>query len=139
MQLVRRRLAVLDPNKCTGCQACMFACSRRFGEASFAKSAILIRSTGGIEHGFVPIVCRACPDPPCVDVCPTHALVRRKFGGVLLMPSRCIGCGYCVQACPFGAIFWDEYSNKPIVCVHCGYCASYCPYGVIKLVEEVVT
>ena len=58
----------------------------------------------GIGNGFVVIVCRACPDPPCARVCPTDALVMREGGGVRLKHELCIGCGNCVEACPQGAI-----------------------------------
>ena len=81
------------------------------------------------------IVCRACPDPPCARVCPTDALMPRAGGGVRLKPELCIGCGNCVEACPFGAFFWDAEQNKPQICVYCGYCAAYCPYDVIALEE----
>ena len=130
-----RRLTVPDVDKCVGCQLCMFACSRRFGEAGFSKSAIRVKSVGGVERGFTVIVCRACPDPPCMKVCVANALSLRKGGGVTLNPSKCIGCGRCVDACPLKAVFWDNDANKPNICIHCGYCANYCPYAVIVLRE----
>jgi len=113
----------------------MFACSRRFPEAGLAKSAIHVRSVGGFERGFTVIVCRACKDPPCAKVCPTNALIKRKGGGVILYASKCIGCGNCVGACPFGAIQWDYDENKPVICMHCGFCVDFCPYGVLALEE----
>lgn len=128
-----KRLAVIDVDLCVGCQSCMFACSRRFGDAGLASSAILVKSVGGVERGFTVIVCRACKDPPCARVCPVDALDVREGGGVILDASTCIGCGFCTEACPYGAIFWSEEQNKPIVCVYCGYCADYCPYDVIAL------
>jgi len=131
--MVAKRLSVVDVDLCVGCQLCMFACTRRFGEAGISRSAIQVRSAGGFERGFIVSVCRACPDPPCAKVCPTNALVPRKPGGVTLIPSRCIACKNCVEACPLGAVSWDEEVNKPAICVYCGYCADYCPYGVIKL------
>lgn len=130
-----KRLSVLDANRCTGCQSCMFACSRRFGVGGLAHSAIHVRSVGGIEHGFVVIVCRACPNPPCAKVCPVGALKVREGGGVILDATKCIGCGFCAKSCPYGAIFWNEKENKPNVCVYCGYCARYCPHDVIALEE----
>ena len=128
-----KRLTVSDVNLCVGCQCCMMACNRRFGVGGTAKSAIHIRSAGGIENGFVVVVCKACADPPCMRVCPTRALGKRPNGGVLLDVGRCIGCKHCVDACMIGAIFWDGTSEKPMICVHCGYCVDYCPYGVIGI------
>ncbi len=130
-----KKLSVVDVEKCVGCMSCVFACNRRFGEGGVAKSAIRVRSMGGIERGFTVIVCHACRDPPCASVCPTGALRPRKGGGVILDPSKCIGCGNCVRACPIGAVMWDEENNKPVICIHCGYCVNYCPYGVLALEE----
>ena len=135
-----KRLSVIDVDRCVGCQACMFACARRFGKGGLAESCIGVHSAGGMRRGFVVVVCRACPDPPCARVCPTDALRPRDGGGVRLKKDLCIGCGNCAEACPFGAIFWNSEADKPQVCVYCGTCASYCPYDVLALeeIEEVV-
>lgn len=134
-----KRLSVLDVDRRVGCQARMFACVRRLGKGGLEGTTIHVKSAGGFRKGFVVIVCRACHDPPCARVCPTDALVTREGGGVRLKTKLCIGCENCVEACPFGAIFWDPQQNKPEVCVYCGYCAPYCPYDVLALeeVEEV--
>jgi len=76
------RLSVVDTERCVDCQSCMFACARRQGEAGLAGTCINVRSVGGMERGFVVVVCRACDDPPCAKVCPTGALKPRKKGGV---------------------------------------------------------
>jgi anaerobic carbon-monoxide dehydrogenase iron sulfur subunit len=128
-----KRLAVTDVDRCVGCQSCMFACSRRMGEGGLDDSCIGIRSAGGVRKGYVVIVCRACPNPPCSRVCPVDALPMAPGGGVRLKADLCIGCRNCVEACPFGAVFWNEEQNKPLICVHCGYCVSYCPYDVIAM------
>lgn len=130
-----KRLAVMDAERCVGCQCCMFACARRAGAGGLAGSRIGVKSAGGIRRGFVVVVCRACSDPPCAKVCPTDALLAREGGGVRLKAELCIGCGNCVATCPFGAIFWDPAEQKPLVCVYCGTCAGYCPYEVIALEE----
>ncbi|HIE51947.1 MAG TPA: [Fe-S]-binding protein [Armatimonadetes bacterium] len=130
-----KRLNVVDAERCVGCQSCMYACARRHGEAGVGRTCIGVRSVGGMERGFVVIVCRACFDPPCAKVCPTEALTKREGGGVRLHPTRCIGCGHCVQACTLRAVFWDEEANKPMICVHCGFCVQYCPHGVLALEE----
>ncbi|MBA7643706.1 Tetrathionate reductase subunit B [subsurface metagenome] len=127
------RLAVEDTERCIGCQSCMFACSRRQGEAGVARTSIGVRSVGGMERGFVVVVCRACDDPPCAKVCPTDALKPRKGGGVRFDITKCTGCGYCREACLIGCVFWDDEINKPMICVHCGYCVQFCPHGVLRL------
>ena len=130
------RLAVVDTERCVGCQQCMFACVRRQGEAGLAKTCIHVRSVGGMERGFVVVVCRACKNAPCAKVCPTNALIPEKGGGVRLDSEKCIGCGLCQEVCPIGAVFWDEETNKPMICIHCGYCAKFCPHGVLELHRE---
>lgn len=127
------RLAVKDTDRCIGCQSCMFACSRREGLAGFVHSRIGIRSSGGMEKGFIVIVCRACNDPPCSKVCPTDALKPRDGGGVIFDSSRCIGCRNCQDACLIGAVFWNDEINKPMICIHCGFCIDYCPHGVLTM------
>jgi len=130
------RLVVADVERCVGCQCCMFACVRRQNEAGLARTCLEVRSVGGMERGFIVVVCRACADPPCVKVCPTGALQPHKDRGVRLDMEKCIGCGYCVEACLIGAIFWDDELNKPMICIHCGYCVPYCPHQVFKMEGE---
>lgn len=129
------RLAVVDSERCVGCQCCMFACAGRH-QPGLAETCIGVRSVGGMERGFTVIVCRACEDPPCARVCPVDALAVRDSGGVRLEADRCIGCGYCRDACVIGAVFWDDQTNKPMICVHCGICVKYCPHGVLELEQK---
>ena len=131
-----KRLSYVDIDRCVGCQSCMFACARRQGEGGLVGSCIGVRSAGGMEKGFIVVVCRACIEPPCVRVCPTDALTPRSGGGVHLRHELCIGCGNCVEACPMGAVFWDPAQSKPQICVYCGACVPYCPYDVL-IMEEV--
>ena len=126
------RLTVVDPEKCVGCQCCMFACARK-QQPGLAQASIGVRSIGGMERGFTVIVCRACDEPPCAKVCPNDALTPHAGGGVRLNAAKCIGCGYCQEACIIGAIFWDDEVNKPMICDQCGGCVRFCPYGVLAL------
>jgi Fe-S-cluster-containing dehydrogenase component len=130
-----KRLVVVDANRCVGCNLCVYACTNRFGFVGVSKSAIAVRSAGGVERGFTVVVCRACEDPPCARACPVEALTLRSGGGVTLNPNKCIGCGFCASACDIGAIMWDQESMKPVICTHCGFCVSFCPHGVLALEE----
>jgi len=127
------RLNVVDTDRCIGCQLCMFACSRSHGQPGLGGHRLWVRSAGGMERGFVVIVCRACADPPCAAVCPNQALVPREGGGVVLKPDLCTGCGHCRNACPIGAVGWDQEAQKPMICIHCGYCAKHCPHEVLGM------
>lgn len=138
MQWVEKgmKLQVLDVERCVGCQLCMFACGRMQAQGGLAKARIGVRSVGGMERGFIVVVCRGCKDPFCAKVCPTGALVPKEEGGVRVELDRCIGCGYCREACLIGAVFWDEETEKPMICTHCGYCAAFCPHGVLRFERE---
>ena len=73
--------------------------------------------TGGTKS--VPLMCQHCAHPPCVDVCPTGASFRRADGIVLVDKHICIGCRYCIMACPFGVRFFvhedvtDQKTHAP--------------------------
>ncbi len=129
-----KRLVTVDLEKCVGCGLCVLACSRRFGYAGNDYSGILSVSLSGFERGATVIFCRGCEDPPCVQVCPTGALRKRKGGGVIYKEDLCIGCKNCVNACTIGAIF-ERRDGKIAVCVHCGYCVDFCPHGVLAMKE----
>jgi len=127
-----RVLKVETMNKCLGCFTCMLICAAfNRKDHSIKKSCIKIRTSGGMEGRFVSVVCQACGNPPCAEVCPSDALSPREGGGVLLDPSKCIGCRRCVGTCVVGAIGYDEDIRKPIICHHCGLCAQYCPHGCL--------
>ncbi len=115
----------------------MFACARKNPkkpEIGINSSGILAVSLSGFEMGATIIFCRACKEPPCVEVCPTGALVPRKGGGVMFIEDKCIACQNCMKACSIGAIFERE-NGKPAVCIHCGYCVQFCPHDVLAFVE----
>ena len=85
---------------------------------------------------FVPKLCNHCKETPCVQVCPVGASYRTKDGVVLVDGQRCIGCGYCVQACPFGSRFISPLTHTAEKCTWCYHritkgmkpaCVEVCP------------
>ena len=91
--------------------ACVEACQREHGwrvdadsrtDAQWVRKVRLRdRSTG--HETFLPLMCQHCESPPCVDVCPTGASFKRADGIVLVNKHTCIGCRYCMMACPYKA------------------------------------
>lgn len=120
--------------RCIGCYSCMLACARVIhNNFSPRKSAIQIRSAGGLQSKFLAVICRGCGEPPCAAACPAEALIRRKGGGVVFKKELCTGCRQCVGACTVEAIYFDEEERKPVVCVQCGACTRFCPHQVITM------
>ena len=129
-------LKAVSMNKCLGCFACMHICAVvNQSNHSLTKSAIRIRTTGGMTTNFIAVVCVGCEDPVCSGICPTDALQIRPGGGVLLCTERCIGCRRCSRTCTMRAINFDEETHKPIICRHCGICATYCPHDCIQMID----
>ena len=87
---------------------------------------------------FVPKMCNHCENPSCVQVCPTGATFKTKDGAVLVDKEYCIGCQYCVQACPYGARYFNEIERRADKCTWCYHriskgmnpaCVEICPVG----------
>ena len=103
---------LIDSNKCaTGCNDCVQACNDEHGLTGFGrpqtdaqwirKVTLKDKQTGHTQT--LPLLCQHCEKPPCVDVCPTGASFRREDGIVLVDKHICIGCRYCMMACPYKA------------------------------------
>ncbi len=102
---------LIDVNKCpSDCNECVNACSSEHGwenngkltDPQWIRKVTLKNKQTGREVSM-PLMCQHCEKPPCVDVCPTGASFKRADGIVLVDRHRCIGCRYCMMACPFKA------------------------------------
>jgi Fe-S-cluster-containing dehydrogenase component len=100
---------VIDLNSCMGCGACMAACSIENrtpywrGEYRTHVADVVKGKYPAVRRVFIPRLCMHCEDPPCVKVCPTKASYRTEEGIVLIDYDKCIGCKYCIIACPYDA------------------------------------
>jgi len=109
-----------DTTKCIGCNECVIACKKQYhlpedvprrwdlNDGLGARNWTSV--VEGPEHQFVRKQCRHCLEPACASVCPVGALHKTDIGAVAYDPSRCIGCRYCMMACPYG------YVRKCILC-----------------------
>jgi Fe-S-cluster-containing dehydrogenase component len=113
---------VIDLDRCTGCGACMIACAAENNVPALPQASartgitpVLVRRvSNGMEgnaqrEAFIPIMCAHCEhDTPCVKVCPQQAVeVDKATGIVMQMPQRCLGCRYCMTACPYHARYYN--------------------------------
>jgi tetrathionate reductase subunit B len=102
---------LIDTNQCdSGCTDCVTACNTENGlsggtletDSQWIRKIEVKDLRGGKAHSL-PMMCQHCAEPPCVDVCPTGASFKRADGIVLVDKHTCIGCRYCIMACPYGA------------------------------------
>jgi Fe-S-cluster-containing dehydrogenase component len=159
-----RWVYLVDATTCIGCGSCVRACIRENDvpagmyrtwieryEISPIGETFVDSPNGGadgfhpVQTGrkveksfFVPKLCNHCSETPCTQVCPVGASYSTKDGVVLVDADRCIGCGYCVQACPYGSRFINPRTHTADKCTWCYHrvtkgmkpaCVEICPVG----------
>ena len=155
---------LIDIEKCSGSGKCLTACRaendvpsgfhrtwlERYIRFKDGKVKVELVSEAGVaglspvdpesvaEAYFVPKLCNHCHDAPCNQVCPVHASLKSPEGFELVDAQRCIGCAYCVQACPYGARFINPDTGTADKCTWCYHrvkrnerpaCVEACPTG----------
>ncbi len=133
---------LLDNTKCVGCRACMMACREKNGLPETDapdltdKQFTVVKAAAG-KDGEVDYrrMCMHCLDPTCASVCPVGALRKAGDGPVVYNAEICLGCRYCVQACPFGVPRYEWSSLVPRV-RKCDFCADRLASGKINACAE---
>jgi Fe-S-cluster-containing dehydrogenase component len=169
----------IQVDKCIGCGRCVEACKSEndvLRQPFYFRTWVeryVVHSDGGVtvdspEGGikgfeasedeerevlrsfFVPKLCNQCDNPPCVQVCPVGATFKTNDGVVLVDADYCIGCRYCIQACPYGARYLDPRNNVADKCTFCYHritrdllpaCVEVCPteariFGDVKAMSS---
>jgi formate dehydrogenase iron-sulfur subunit len=139
---------LIDASRCIDCRACLIACSVE-NKVSMTHTRIWMKDTGivgnfpALQHDTAPYHCMHCVDPSCVSACTVGALQQNKDGVVTYDADRCIGCRYCMYACPFEVphFEWDQRLALITKCDMCvsrleagqaPACAATCPAGAIQ-------
>lgn len=123
----KRYAMLIDLRRCIGCQACTVSCHIE-NEAPLGKFRTIVSQyevesveTGEFAQFMLPRLCNHCDNPPCVPVCPVQATYQREDGIVVVDSDRCVGCAYCVQACPYDARFINERTQTADKCTFCAH------------------
>jgi tetrathionate reductase subunit B len=134
---------LIDSKRCINCKACIVAC-RAENKVPLGHSRLWINEEHRgewpkISSNFEPEQCHHCENPSCVRVCPTGASYKRPDGVVLINTRECVGCRYCIIACPYNARFAREDLGVPEKCTYCAHrlsrgeppaCVETCPTKV---------
>jgi len=96
---------VIDLKKCIGCFSCVISCKQVHGlPPGMFWNRVLLSETGRypqVTKHVYPVLCNHCGQAPCIKACPSGAATRRADGIVVTDGAACVGCGYCVVACPY--------------------------------------
>lgn len=127
---------IIDLTRCVGCHACAVACKAENNTAP-ARSPLEVRNGMAVQvnyrrvlvrdsglypnpvRTFVTSACNHCEEPACMKSCPVDAISKRADGLVLIDYDKCVGCKYCLWACPYGAPQFNEGTKKVEKCTFC--------------------
>ncbi len=131
-----KKIIVCDMDKCAGCELCEYACSV-YKDKAINWNRARIRHIR-IEPVYdIAIVCRKCESPECMRACPREAITVGGDGAVRIDGDRCNGCGWCVEACDFGAMKLNEENKIAYSCDFCAdlggpKCVEVCPFEALE-------
>lgn len=137
-------LLVVNAARCTGCQRCEInctlandgVCSTYVSRVKIGRNLHIHGNDGLLNRNFVyfPDTCRQCKEPACGNACPKGAIFADDKGIKKVDPEKCVGCGACVEACPWHMPTVNPETNKSSKCIACGACVAGCPTGALQIV-----
>ncbi len=153
---------VIDVSICNGCYCCQIACKDEHVGNKWPPYAWSQPDTGQfwmklneyiqgtvpkVKMHYLPMMCMHCDAAPCMQACPVAgAIYKREDGLVIIDPEKCNGCRNCVDACPYGVIYFNEESNIAQKCTGCAHlldegwqeprCVDACPTHALRFGEE---
>ena len=130
---------IFSSETCIGCQNCELSCSMK-NSGVFSTFYSRIRSIRfSNEILFFLLVCFQCEQPLCVKRCKEGAIFKEEKTGLIKIDnSKCNNCFQCIEACPYGAIFYGKGLDHPIKCELCGgdpECIKFCPTNALSFKE----
>ena len=108
----KKWVMVIDLSRCRNARQCVQACQNAHDLRPYEYhiNTLMMKESDETSAYYMPKPCQHCDNPPCVSVCPVNATFKRQDGIVLIDNKRCIGCRFCVAACPYNArmFHWQE-------------------------------
>jgi Fe-S-cluster-containing dehydrogenase component len=114
---------IIDLTKCAGCRACTVACQMQNELAPYERWLRVQETESGkypsASKRFLTVQCQHCDKAPCIALCPVCANYKRPDGIVMIDENRCVGCKYCMVACPYQARVFNEERGVAQKCWLC--------------------
>lgn len=130
---------VIDLNRCNGCKACTVSCGVENGNKPGEHRTEVMQkeiTIGDKSYAInLPMLCNQCEEPSCVKVCPTRATYKRNEDGIVVIDSTvCIGCNYCIQACPYDGVRFENHTTSTVD--KCNFCIQRTSKGLLPACVE---
>jgi carbon-monoxide dehydrogenase iron sulfur subunit len=134
-----RKFVAADLEKCTGCGVCELICALK-RENVYNPRCSRIKILRLYRLINMAVVCRLCKNTPCIIACPKDCLTQSEKTGVIRVDEeKCDCCGWCMEACPYGAITLNPEKETVMICDLCDgepQCVEWCPEGALDLVTQ---